>query len=76
MAVSRIGFGALFLLVSFPVIVRWGLSRGQLALALAAGHFTAVGLSGLIQAAVFPAVPRWTHGIVKRPAILVAANLP
>ena len=54
---------ALFLLVSIPVAVRWGLSRGRLALALAAGHFTAVGLSGLIQATVFPAVVRWTHGI-------------
>lgn len=54
---------ALFLLVSIPVAVRWGLSRGRLALALSAGHFTAVGLCGLIQVQVFPAVLRWTHGV-------------
>jgi hypothetical protein len=54
---------ALFLLVSIPVAVCWGLSRGRLALALAAGHFTAVGLSGLVQATFFPPVVRWTHGI-------------
>jgi hypothetical protein len=57
------GRSALFLLVSIPIAVCWGLSRGRLALALAAGHFTAVGLSGLIQATFFPAVVRWTHGI-------------
>ncbi|MEX2122765.1 MAG: hypothetical protein WD795_02650 [Woeseia sp.] len=54
---------ALFLLVSMPVAVCWGLSRGRLALTLATGHFTAVGLSGLIQATIFPAVVRWTHGV-------------
>ena len=54
---------ALFLLVSIPVVVCWDLSRSRLALALAAGHFTAVGLSGLIQATFFPTVVRWTHGI-------------
>jgi len=54
---------ALFLLVSIPIVVCWGQSRSRLALALAAGHFTAVGLSGLIQATFFPAVVRWTHGI-------------
>jgi hypothetical protein len=54
---------ALFLLVSMPVAVCWGLSRGRLAVALAIGHFTAVGLSGLVQATFFPPVVRWTHGI-------------
>jgi hypothetical protein len=54
---------ALFLLVSIPIVVCWRHSRGRLALALAAGHFTAVGLSGLIQATFFPAVVRWTHGV-------------
>jgi hypothetical protein len=54
---------ALFLLVSIPVVVCWRHSRVRLALALAAGHFTAVGLSGMIQATFFPAVVRWTHGV-------------
>lgn len=53
----------LFLLVSMPVILCWGLSRGRLAFGLAAGHFTAVGLSGLVQATFFPTVVRWTHGV-------------
>lgn len=53
---------ALFLLVTIPVIGCWGRSRGRLAFALAAGHFTAVGLSGLVQATFFPAVLRFTHG--------------
>jgi hypothetical protein len=54
---------ALFLLVSLPIVVHWNGSRGSLALALGLGHFTAVGLSGLIQATFFPAVMRWTHGV-------------
>lgn len=53
------GRSALFLLVSLPVIA----SRGKLALALAAGHFTAIGLCGLAQATFFPTVVRWTHGV-------------
>jgi len=53
----------LFLLVSIPVIAFWRFSRGGLAVALGVGHFTAVGLSGLIQVTVFPTVVRWTHGI-------------
>jgi hypothetical protein len=53
---------ALFLLVSMPVILCWSLSRGQLAFALGIGHFAAVGLSGLVQATIFPTVVRWTHG--------------
>ncbi|HLT90406.1 MAG TPA: hypothetical protein VKZ85_05605 [Woeseiaceae bacterium] len=53
----------LFLLVTVPVIVRWGLSRGRLAVALATGHFAAVGLCGLVQAQWFPPVLRWTHGV-------------
>jgi hypothetical protein len=53
----------LFLLVSIPVIAFWRLSRVRLAVALGVGHFTAVGLSGLIQVTVFPTVVRWTHGI-------------
>lgn len=55
--------GLLFLLVSIPVITHWSWTRGRLALALAAGHFTAVGLHGLVQATFFPPVLRWTHGI-------------
>jgi hypothetical protein len=54
---------ALFLAVSWPVIAAWSHSRTRLALALCVGHFTAVGLSGLIQASFFPAVMRWTHGV-------------
>lgn len=54
---------ALFLLVSIPVILFWCRSRNRLAFALAAGHFTAVGLSGLIQATFFPTIVRWTHGV-------------
>jgi hypothetical protein len=54
---------ALFLLVSIPVIAFWCRSRGRLAVALGVGHFTAVGLSGLIQVTVFPTVVRWTHGV-------------
>jgi hypothetical protein len=54
---------ALFLLVSVPVIACWGRSRGRLAVALGVGHFTAVGLSGLLQVTFFPAVMRWTHGV-------------
>jgi hypothetical protein len=53
---------ALFLLVSIPVVICWGLSRGRLAFALAAGHFTAVGLSGLVQATFFPTPVRLAHG--------------
>jgi hypothetical protein len=53
----------LFLLVSMPVVVCWGLSRGRLAFALAIGHFTAVGLSGLVQATFFPVAVRWAHGV-------------
>jgi hypothetical protein len=56
------GRSALFLLVSVPVVARWFLSRTQLAVALAAGHFTAVGLSGLVQASFFPTVVGWAHG--------------
>lgn len=55
--------GTLFLLVSIPVVALWGRSRGQLAFALAAGHFTAVGLSGLVQATFMPPILRWTHGV-------------
>lgn len=54
---------ALFLAVSLPIVAYWNRSRGSLALALGMGHFTAVGLSGLIQATFFPAVLRWTHGV-------------
>jgi hypothetical protein len=54
---------ALFLAVSLPIVVYWHYSRGKLALAVGAGHFTAVGLSGLIQVTFFPAVIRWTHGV-------------
>jgi hypothetical protein len=53
---------ALFLLVSIPVVLCWRLSRARLAVALAIGHFTAVGLSGLVQATFFPAPVRWAHG--------------
>jgi hypothetical protein len=53
----------LLLLVSLPVIVGWRESRGRLILALALGHFVAVGFTGLIQATFFPPVLRWTHGI-------------
>lgn len=55
--------GTLFLLVSIPVVAFWVRSRGQLAFALAVGHFTAVGLSGLVQATFMPPVLRWTHGV-------------
>lgn len=54
---------AMFLLVSLPLIVAWGRSRGRLLLALGYGHFAAVGFVGLIQVPFFPAVLRWTHGV-------------
>lgn len=54
---------ALFLLVSLPLVVAWGRSRGRLLLALGYGHFAAVGFVGLIQTPFFPAVLRWTHGV-------------
>jgi hypothetical protein len=57
------GRSALFLAVSLPVIIYWRRSRTQLGLALSLGHFTAVGLAGLLQVTFFPAVMRWTHGI-------------
>ena len=54
---------AMFLLVSLPLIIAWGRSRGRLLLALGYGHFATVGFVGLIQAPFFPAVLRWTHGV-------------
>jgi len=54
---------ALFLAVSLLVIVYWRRSRVQLGFALSMGHFTAVGLAGLLQVTFFPAVMRWTHGV-------------
>lgn len=53
----------LLLLVSLPVIVGWRMARGGLIIALALGHFVAVGLAGLIQATFFPPALRWGHGI-------------
>lgn len=53
----------LLLLVSLPVIIGWQASRGKLILALAVGHFVAVGFAGLVQAPFFPVVLRWTHGV-------------
>jgi len=53
----------LLLLVSLPIIMGWDGSRPTLILALGLGHFTAVGLGGLIQVTFFPAILRWTHGI-------------
>jgi hypothetical protein len=52
----------LFLLVSMPVVMCWGLSRARLAVALAIGYFATVGLSGLVQATFFPTPVRWAHG--------------
>ena len=54
---------ALLLLVSLPMIIGWDGSRPMLILGLGLGHFTAVGLGGLIQVTFFPAILRWTHGI-------------
>lgn len=55
--------GALFLLVSVPVAMYWRDSRARLAIAFSVGHFTAVGLSGLLQATFFPLALRWVHGV-------------
>lgn len=53
----------LFLLVTLPVIAAWRATRGRLVLALALGHFVALGFAGLVQATFFPSVLRWTHGV-------------
>jgi len=45
------------------MIIGWDGSRPMLILGLGLGHFTAVGLGGLIQVTFFPAILRWTHGI-------------
>ena len=55
--------GALFLLVSVPVAMHWRDSRARLASAFSLAHFTAVGLSGLLQATFFPLALRWIHGV-------------
>lgn len=55
--------GALFALVSVPVAMYWRDSRARLAIAFSVGHFTAVGLSGLLQATFFPLELRWIHGV-------------
>jgi len=66
----------LLLLVTLPVIVAWRTSRGGLILALALGHFVAVGLAGLIQATFFPAVLRWAHGVeILADSVCYAATL-
>jgi len=54
---------ALFLLVSLPILLGWAGSRRGLVIGLGLGHFAAVGLHGLVQAEMLPAVLRWTHGI-------------
>lgn len=53
----------LLLAVSLPIMASWDRSRRQLIVGLGLGHFTAVGLGGLVQAPFFPAVLRWVHGI-------------
>lgn len=60
---TQLARSALFLFVSWPVVLGWTRSRGGLLIALALGHFTMVGLSGLIQTRIFPTTMAYAHGL-------------
>ncbi len=53
----------LFLLASLPIVVGWVKPRWRLALALGLGHFTAVGLNGLVQTPFFPPTMAFAHAL-------------